>query len=447
VDAVEENVEMVETIESPLEGMALLKVEHNLKEDKSENLVSAPNEGGTRKRPRNPVNLEVQGLGEDRKYFCSNCDFSAQKKYMIVTHKQEEHGGITYSCDICSETFSTKKYHDVHIKSIHEGVVWQCKECGKIMQDEHNLKIHKKNNGACTLCAFSSCWRSLRKHMQTVHNNLYHNGVFNCDQCDFVSQTWKNVQRHIKSYHKAEHLICDQCPYKTTRIFQLKKHTDKIHMGIKEETSKCHICFKTVVAKSLKMHIRLYHDDENKIPCSQCDHMSKTNTHLNDHIRLVHDKIRLKCKQCDLSFNFKGSLRRHIKKVHEGITFPCDQCEYVGNFSESLSTHKSEAHIGVSYNCSKCEYKSFDKNKLRVHFRETHEDFVCDTCQKSCVTKEELSNHKNNSCIKKRTTNIYTCDKCNFRFSNKKVLIKHKKQCMETKSDCQSSICCKDLSK
>ena len=53
-----------------------------------------------------------------------------------------------------------------------------------------------------------------------------------------------------------------------------------------------------------------------KYKCDQCDKSFPLKTHLNRHIKSVHENVRFKCDKCDKSYPWKSQLIRHIKIVH-----------------------------------------------------------------------------------------------------------------------------------
>ncbi|VDP62120.1 unnamed protein product [Schistosoma curassoni] len=52
--------------------------------------------------------------------------------------------------------------------------------------------------------------------------------------------------------------------------------------------------------------------------CNHCDRKFKTNSDLNEHVKVIHEGIVYRCDQCDRRFSSKSNLREHLKRVHPG---------------------------------------------------------------------------------------------------------------------------------
>ena len=111
-----------------------------------------------------------------------------------------------YSCDLCSNSFSSTSNLRKHTK-IHSGKdLFSCAECNKSFNRAGNLKIHMlihtgERPHRCNLCDYASNQsQNLSTHM------MAHSGVklHNCEQCS------KSLRKLSKS--KKQHK-CTQCNY------------------------------------------------------------------------------------------------------------------------------------------------------------------------------------------------------------------------------------------
>lgn len=54
--------------------------------------------------------------------------------------------------------------------------------------------------------------------------------------------------------------------------------------------------------------------------CLQCGAIFKHKCRVDDHIKLVHDKVKaFSCEECEKSFGRKSHLKRHIEASHQNV--------------------------------------------------------------------------------------------------------------------------------
>ena len=73
--------------------------------------------------------------------------------------------------------------------------------------------------------------------------------------------------------------------------------------------------------------------------CRQCDYQAKYRSHLQQHVKSIHEGVKHPCHKCDYKASEKGSLLRHIKSKHIGVEYPCDQCHYKATHTDVLIHH------------------------------------------------------------------------------------------------------------
>ena len=73
-------------------------------------------------------------------------------------------------------------------------------------------------------------------------------------------------------------------------------------------------------------------------------------THLNEHIRIVHEGRKdYICSSCGKGFGDSKGLKRHRETVHEGMKrFKCHLCTNAYGQSHELKKHKLRAHASIS---------------------------------------------------------------------------------------------------
>ena len=94
--------------------------------------------------------------------------------------------------------------------------------------------------------------------------------------------------------------ICDKCKksFKTRKI--LKRHIIDIHIGF---TRECQVCKKQIKDGGFRKHMRHFHENPKKYPCSLCDKVLSSKGTLKQHCIDVHDKIRKECEISEMSLN------------------------------------------------------------------------------------------------------------------------------------------------
>ena len=81
-----------------------------------------------------------------------------------------------YNCEKCTDSFKSNKSLKVHIDSVHEGAGFQCTICRKHFSCHKSLKNHEDKKKRCKHCDYFSCWKTVDKHMSTIHNEYFTDG-------------------------------------------------------------------------------------------------------------------------------------------------------------------------------------------------------------------------------------------------------------------------------
>ena len=78
--------------------------------------------------------------------------------------------------------------------------------------------------------------------------------------------------------------------------------------------------------------------------CMRCEMDYAFKCHLVEHVRRVHEGLKLKCKHCSKTYNSAGGLYEHIKSVHEGVKFQCEHCDTDYTQRRALMRHVRLKH-------------------------------------------------------------------------------------------------------
>ena len=109
---------------------------------------------------------------------------------------------------------------------------------------------------------------------------------------------------------------CAECDYQTTNKYNIKKHTEGQHEGI-------------------------------KYPCTECPYTASQTVNLRKHLLTKHDVARYNCTQCKYQATEETLLEKHTKKKHSNRRkgdYSCDSCDYKGGAASSLWYHMKFKH-------------------------------------------------------------------------------------------------------
>ena len=105
-----------------------------------------------------------------------------------------------------------------------------------------------------------------------------------CNVCDQLFITKRNLRDHVSSKHSSETLTCEFCNKSFSNESTLKRHTRWVHFQIQKPPP---------------------------VKCSICDKKFAQKGNLNVHIKSEHLGVRFTCQLCGKKFVEKAVLRRH----------------------------------------------------------------------------------------------------------------------------------------
>ena len=99
-----------------------------------------------------------------------------------------------------------------------------------------------------------------------------------------------------------------------------------------------------------------------------------------NHIKAVHERLKLSCELCDFQTGYKRALNDHMRITHEGRLFECKECNFTSRNRSSLSIHTTKHKFKESMwtnkkshiQCSKCDYHSESTKQMKRHIKENH---------------------------------------------------------------------------
>ncbi|KAJ8901076.1 hypothetical protein NDN08_004936 [Rhodosorus marinus] len=111
--------------------------------------------------------------------------------------------------------------------------------------------------------------------------------------------------------------------------------------------------------------------------CHQCNHDFKRIYELHRHMDNVHNGVRkFSCKVCGKAFTQSTHARVHMETVHQKVmSWCCDLCGRGFGTKHKLARHQKSVHEKErSHACSVCGASYFQSSDLRRHMKQKHDD-------------------------------------------------------------------------
>ena len=86
-----------------------------------------------------------------------------------------------------------------------------------------------------------------------------------------------------------------------------------------------------------------------KYNCDECEYVTPRPYDLKRHKEIKHVGIRYPCNKCEFNASTRGNLKVHIESMHDCIRHPCDKCDYIAAKSTNLKAHKKRKHVQKAF--------------------------------------------------------------------------------------------------
>ncbi|KAL8593879.1 hypothetical protein ACOMHN_023795 [Nucella lapillus] len=131
------------------------------------------------------------------------------------------------------------------------------------------------------------------------------------------------------------------------------------------------------------------------------------------------------CSLCGKTVASKAAITRHIQLTHEKKKpFECNICHRRFGYKNILLEHQN-IHFGIKpYSCNLCDKRFAARSNLFQHRLLHMKPYHCEVCNKRFDRADQLARH-----LKLHpTSNVLSCNLCNFQASNVETLNNHLKE-------------------
>ncbi|XP_045507911.1 zinc finger protein 41-like [Colias croceus] len=243
-----------------------------------------------------------------------------------------------------------------------------------------------------------------------------------CDGCvDMLISTYIRIRRkeYMEKYLKlitikineqlSKPLISNQKLYIATDLTnnsKVKCNEDSVNNDIGQDFEEsneiekeecCPICYKSLLKKKLKAHMRLHkHRKRKTYSCDVCDYKTKCRTTLEGHKNNKHYQKRPhKCGTCEKSFYTKSALAEHIKTHKQTKDIICEICGDSFYHRKSLKDHLKLHSDDKTFECHVCNHRFVNLSRVNNHMKQKHGEKkeFCVVCGKRFVFKKDMRRH------------------------------------------------------
>ena len=187
-------------------------------------------------------------------------------------------------------------------------------------------------------------------HIASVHEGKR----FECDECSFQAKWQDSLIYHRRFKHQGVSYPCSLCDWKAARKNHLKRHMqghangkniEKPFIKVEEENEVSPKSFnKNQVSVNLEAETHFIVEEESvKDDCkAEADDEKATKEDLHKQEHLDENDLKHLCSKCGKEFSQQSHLNIHIKSIHEGKKYDCKLCDFKASWSDIAVHVKSE---------------------------------------------------------------------------------------------------------
>lgn len=145
----------------------------------------------------------------------------------------------------------------------------------------------------------------------------------------------------MKSHHKIQQYVCNQCPRRFTQVTSLNQHL-LLHSGFSGLV--CPQCPDKTFKQQTQLHQHMKtHGLSFPFECNKCEEKFLQLAHFNQHMAL-HEEFKFRCTMCSSSFNQEALLKKHMQRHIDGRYHQCPECPKGFTMKNQLTKHLQLEH-------------------------------------------------------------------------------------------------------
>ncbi|KAF8788899.1 Zinc finger protein 345 like protein [Argiope bruennichi] len=301
----------------------------------------------------------------------------------------------------------------------------------------------------------------------TDHNIENIPSTYICGICNEIFNEKKDFEEHIVSHWTKSSSVGNngseqnQTDIKLSRPKQITKEEG-------QNSFQCKTCHKEYIDESTKLE-QVNNSEQILYCCSACNEKFKAEVSLKENEQLQSEEELYKCVECSQSLESHFDFDRHKKTVHNKAHFECDinikaikteeildghsptekkepldasnsdsKATFIFNSGNSTEMYKESSLPEVTIKKEEQELAPFHTNQKiqnRIKLLNKKSKYVCDVCNKSCISNYSLKEHK----LIHNGERPHKCETCFCKFRFHYDLIKH--QLIHEEPSCECKIC------
>lgn len=224
--------------------------------------------------------------------------------------------------------------------------------------------------------------------------------LYKCEHCMRCFKCGDKYAAHLFNEHGVgdkDPLICEICQMRLASSKGLKNHIRINHQ--EQEKINCPHCHRKFGNReNLERHLKNHDEDEiakrKRYICKTCGTALSTPYHLATHEKKHANKRDFICHLCPKAFFTNGHLQDHLN-THLGIRkHKCEQCGKGFHSSHALSRHRQTHEQIRRYICKLCDTRFHQFVGLSSHLKKRHNAVPNDQVNYTRIPKHEAYQHK-----------------------------------------------------